>query len=180
MSNERIAFASDVETIQIPDGTPLLVPTGTTGWVMQVLGGNFTVRLETGHLVRVSGIDAEAIGHDVPEAARRPTSDPADFDEELVWNQLRTCYDPEIPVNIVDLGLIYGCEVSDLPTGKRIAIEMTLTAPGCGMGQVLKDDIEFKLRTVPGVEEVEVEVVFDPPWTPARMSEAAQLEIGYY
>ena len=131
MQNDGIAFSSDVETIQIPDGTPLLVPEGTEGWVIQVLGGNFTVRLDTGHLVRVNGLDAEAIGREIPEEARRPSGDPSAFDEELVWNQLRTCYDPEIPVNIVDLGLIYGCEVSDLPTGKRVMVEMTLTAPGC-------------------------------------------------
>ena len=102
-----------------------------------------------------------------------------EFREQAI-EALKEVSDPELGVNIVDLGLIYGCEVSDLPTGKRVMVEMTLTAPGCGMGQVLKDDIEFKLRTIPGVEEVEVELVFDPPWTPERMTEAAQLEIGYY
>jgi len=180
MRYEEVVFNRDVDAIQIPDGTPLVVPPETEGWLMQVLGGNFTVRLATGHLVRVNGVDADAIGHEVPDEARLPESAAGDFDEEMVWDQLRTCYDPEIPVNIVDLGLIYGCEVSDNGTGKRVAIQMTLTAPGCGMGQVLKDDVEYKVKQLPGVSEAEVDLVFDPPWSPERMSEVAQLELGFF
>lgn len=180
MTREEVVFIEEVEVIQIPDGTPLVIPPGTGGFVMQVLGGNFTVRLDTGHLVRLNGEDAGAIGFEVPDEAKRASVDPADFAEEHVWEQLRTCYDPEIPVNIVDLGLIYGCEVSNNGTGKRVDITMTLTAPGCGMGQVLKDDVEYKVANLPGVSSAHVELVFDPPWSPDRMSEEAQLELGFY
>lgn len=179
---EEVTFVRDVGVIQIPDGHALTVPEGTMGWMMQVLGGNFTLRLETGHMVRVNGADAGAIGLEVPEEARPRDIDPADFDEALVWEQLRTCYDPEIPVNIVDLGLIYGCEVGeeDADGGKVVKITMTLTAPGCGMGQILADDVEHKVASLPGVRRADVELTFEPPWSPERMSEEAQLELGFY
>lgn len=175
---EPIEFVSEVAVVQIPDGTPLVVPEGTRGYVIQVLGGNFTVRLELGHLVRVAGADAAAIGRDVPSEAIAPTG--ADFDEAQVWAQLRTCFDPEIPVNIVDLGLIYGLQIDDTEAGKKVMVTMTLTAPGCGMGQVLKDDVESKVRALPGVVDASVDLTFDPPWGPDRMSEEAQLELGFY
>ncbi|MCC6621454.1 MAG: putative Fe-S cluster assembly protein SufT [Deltaproteobacteria bacterium] len=178
--NDAIELARELSVIQIPDGTPLVVPAGTRGYVMQLLGGNFTVRLETGHLVRVNGADAEAIGRTPPAG---PTSAVGGDDlESQVWAQLRTCFDPEIPVNIVDLGLIYGLEVSDDEArgGKIVSVTMTLTAPGCGMGQVLKDDVESKVRGLPGVVEARVELTFDPPWGPDKMTEEAQLELGFY
>jgi len=175
---EPVEFVREVSVVQIPDGTPLIVPEGTRGYVIQVLGGNFTVRLELGHLVRVAGLDAGAIGREVPSEAILPTS--GDFDEEQVWAQLRTCFDPEIPVNIVDLGLIYGLQIDDLESGKSVKVTMTLTAPGCGMGQVLKDDVESKVRALPGVIDASVDLTFDPPWGPDRMSEEAQLELGFY
>jgi probable FeS assembly SUF system protein SufT len=174
---EPVEFITEAAVVQIPDGTPLVVPVGTRGYVIQVLGGNFTVRLELGHLVRVSGADAAAIGREVPIEAVAPSTD---FDEAMVWSQLRTCYDPEIPVNIVDLGLIYGLQIDDVDDGKRVKVTMTLTAPGCGMGQVLKDDVEAKVRALPGVIDAEVDLTFDPPWGPDRMSEEAQLELGFY
>ncbi|MFO0745205.1 MAG: putative Fe-S cluster assembly protein SufT [Myxococcota bacterium] len=179
--NEPIEVARELSVIQIPDGTPLVIPAGTRGWVMQVLGGNFTVRLDTGHLVRVNGADAEAIGRQALSTAAASEAAPDDL-EAQVWGQLKTCFDPEIPVNIVDLGLIYGLTVKDSETapGKVVEVTMTLTAPGCGMGQVLKDDVEAKVKTLPGVVEAKVELVFDPPWGPDRMSEEAQLELGMY
>jgi len=181
---EAIVFNNEVDVIQIPDGTPLAVPGGTRGWLMQVLGGNFTVRLETGHLVRVEGRDAEVIGQEPVAAVELATDEagvPLDL-AEAVWGQLRTCFDPEIPVNIVDLGLVYGMDILDgeLETEKRVMVTMTLTAPGCGMGQVLKDDVEAKVRELPGVQGAEVELTFDPPWTPERMSEEARLELGFF
>jgi probable FeS assembly SUF system protein SufT len=176
--NDPVEFARETSVVMIPDGTPLIVPEGSRGTVIQVLGGNFTVRLDTGHLVRVGGADATAIGREVPTEALMPTGE---FDESLVWAQLRTCFDPEIPVNIVDLGLIYGIQVDDLDDGgKRVKVTMTLTAPGCGMGQVLKDDVEGKVRGVPGVVDALVDLTFDPPWGPDRMTEEAQLELGFY
>jgi len=179
--NDGIELARELSVIQIPDGTPLVVPAGTRGHVMQVLGGNFTVRLETGHLVRVNGADAEAIGRTPPAGPTATATDAGDL-ESQVWGQLRTCFDPEIPVNIVDLGLIYGLDVSDDPArgGKVVAVTMTLTAPGCGMGQVLKDDVEAKVKGLPGVVEAKVELTFDPPWGPDKMTEEAQLELGFY
>jgi probable FeS assembly SUF system protein SufT len=175
---EPIEFVSEVAVVQIPDGTPLVVPQGTRGYVIQVLGGNFTVRLELGHLVRVAGADAESIGREVPREAVAPSG--GTFDEAQVWAQLRTCFDPEIPVNIVDLGLIYGLQIDDTGEGKKVMVTMTLTAPGCGMGQVLKDDVESKVRALPGVIDANVDLTFDPPWGPDRMTEEAQLELGFY
>ena len=178
--SDELQFTREISVVQIPDGTALTIPAGTRGWIMQVLGGNFTVRLETGHLVRVQGVDAEAIGREVPPEARAMEA-PADL-EEAIWAQMRTCFDPEIPVNIVDLGLIYGLQLadSDEPVGKRVTVTMTLTAPGCGMGQVLKDDVELKVKALPGVVEATVDLVFDPPWGPDRMTEEARLELGFY
>lgn len=182
--NDPIELARELSVIQIPDGTPLIVPAGTKGWVMQVLGGNFTVRLETGHLVRIDGKDATGIGKEPLAAAAQ--GEVSEDVEAQIWQQLRTIFDPEIPVNIVDLGLIYGLSVKDpLPDadaseGKTVEVTMTLTAPGCGMGQVLKDDVETKVKSVPGVTTAKVELTFDPPWGPDRMSEEAQLELGFY
>jgi len=179
--NEAIELTRELTAIQIPDGTPLTVPAATKGWIMQVLGGNFTVRLETGHLVRVDGKDAAAIGQEAPVTAASEAINPGDV-EQNIWAQLRTIFDPEIPVNIVDLGLIYGLSVKDQvdEPGKAVEVTMTLTAPGCGMGQVLKDDVESKVKGVAGVSSAKVELTFDPPWGPDRMSEEAQLELGFY
>jgi probable FeS assembly SUF system protein SufT len=150
--------------------------------VIQILGGNFTVRLETGHLVRVDGAHAEAIGQAPPEAVKPVGADGgAPTLEEVIWSQLRTCYDPEIPVNIVELGLIYALDLQPDDDGAtRARVTMTLTAPGCGMGQVLKDDVTAKVRAVDGVSDAEVDLTFDPPWSPERMSEEARLELGFF
>jgi probable FeS assembly SUF system protein SufT len=179
---DRVVFEREIDVIQIPDGTPLTVPAGARGSLMQVLGGNFTVRLETGHLVRVDGAHAEVIGQPSPVAAAPTGADGAAPSlEEVIWSQLRTCYDPEIPVNIVELGLIYALDLQpDADGGTRARVTMTLTAPGCGMGQVLKDDVTAKVHAIDGISEAEVELTFDPPWSPERMSEEARLELGFF
>jgi len=176
--NDPVEFERETSVVQIPDGTPLTVPAGTRGYVMQVLGGNYTLRLDTGHLVRVAGHEAGAIGREVAVEAIGPAAE-GDI-EQQVWAQLKTCFDPEIPVNIVDLGLIYGLVVEDNGDGKIVKVTMTLTAPGCGMGQVLKDDVESKVRAIAGVSDAQVELTFEPPWGPDRMTEEAQLELGFY
>lgn len=178
---EEVTFARDVRVILIPDGYEIPVEGGARGWITQVLGGHYTVQLDTGRLVRVSAVDADAIGKKA--AAREASEDDleAEVSEEQVWDQLRECYDPEIPLNIVELGLVYTCELLPLEEGGyRVNVEMTLTAPGCGMGQVLADDVEYRVRSIPGVREAHIELVFDPPWSPDRMSEAGRLELGMF
>jgi probable FeS assembly SUF system protein SufT len=178
---EEITFLRDTEVILVPDGTPHTVQEGTIGWITQVLGGNFTVQLTSGRLVRVAATDAPAIGQEPPPAPPEPArTEDGELAPEAVWDVLRDCYDPEIPANIVDLGLIYGLALRRVEGGVAVDVELTLTAPGCGMGQVLKDDVERRVRALPGVKEVAVELVFDPPWSPDRMSEAARLDLGMF
>jgi probable FeS assembly SUF system protein SufT len=155
---------------------------GTQVRVTQSLGGTFTVVTERGYMVRIGAKDADAIGKEkVTESeARMPTTveGPQDI-EKLVWDQLKTCYDPEIPVNIADLGLIYSCFITPLPEGGNgVEIKMTLTAPGCGMGESLKADVESKILCIPGIKAANVELVWDPPWDRSMISEAAKLELG--
>ncbi len=179
--NEPVVLARECEALLIPSGDPLRLEEGTVVYLTQGLGGSYTVYVE-GNLARIAGRDADALGLEPPpEPAAAVAGGEAGggLDEALIWEQLRTCYDPEIPINIVDLGLIYDCRISPIPSGgHRIDIKMTLTAPGCGMGVVLVEDIKEKLARVPGVREVDVTLVFDPPWSYERMSEAARLETG--
>jgi probable FeS assembly SUF system protein SufT len=179
---EEVWFSRDVRVVMIPDGYEIPVEEGSRGWITQVLGGNYTVQLDSGRLVRVSAVDADAIGKEALAVASPEEVDlDAEVTDELVWDQLRQCYDPEIPLNIVELGLIYGFELSAHEEGGyRVDIELTLTAPGCGMGQVLADDVEYRVRTIPGVREARIELVFDPPWSPEKMSEAGRLELGMF
>jgi probable FeS assembly SUF system protein SufT len=152
-----------------------MLPAGTRVRITQTLGGSYTILTDHGHMFRINAKDADALG--ITNA--HPTSVPAaEFTEKLVWDQLKTVYDPEMPVNIVDLGLIYSCQVIDAPGGRRIDVKMSMTAPGCGMGEVLRADVERKLRGLPSVSEVNVKVVLDPPWHPGLMSEAARLQLG--
>lgn len=177
---DEVTFQRETSVILIPDGVSHLIQEGTIGWVTQVLGGNFTVQLTSGRLVRVNAKDAEAIGLDpvpLPEVQR---TDDGHIAPETVWEILRSCYDPEIPMNIVELGLIYGLEMRKGESGTCVDVQLTLTAPGCGMGQVLKDDVEGRIGALPGIESVAVELVFDPPWSPERMTEAARLELGMF
>jgi probable FeS assembly SUF system protein SufT len=147
--------------------------------ITQSLGGSHTVITDQGQLVRIEARDADAIGKEV---APSPTAGPAAGSiEDQVWTQLKTCFDPEIPVNIVDLGLVYSCEVTGLPEGgNRVDVKMTLTAPGCGMGPVLAQDVKTKVETIPGVELAEIEVVWDPQWNQNMMTEAARLQLGLF
>lgn len=182
-SNELISLRREVEAVQIPSGAPLTLPQGTGVRITQSLGGTYTVLTPWG-LARIEGKDADALGLEAePASPTAPTAAPrtAAEVENAVWEQLRTCYDPEIPVNIVDLGLVYSCQVQPLEAGTyRVEIRFTLTAPGCGMGDWLAHDIRRKVESIPGVKEADVQVVFDPPWHHDMMSEAAKLELGWF
>ena len=179
--NEQVLTSRETSGIQILDGTPVTVPAGTSVRVAQALGDTYTLVLPWGAMVRIEARDADAIGKEPPAQSAAAPEEDADSLEERVWAQLRTCYDPEIPVNIVDLGLIYDCTLEGEEGGPRTArVKMTLTAPGCGMGQVLADDVKRKLEALPGIEQAEVEVVFDPAWNPNMMTEAARLQLGMF
>lgn len=178
--HEPVSLTRDVIGILIPQGTKVELPEGARAQITQALGGSFTVQVE-GHLFRIEGRDADAIGQEVakgPEVA----ADASDEDiEKAVWDQLKTCYDPEIPVDIVELGLVYECKVETLEPGKRRAsVRMTLTAPGCGMGDILVADVKSKIEQIPTIAESDVELVFDPPWNQTMMSEAAKLATGMF
>jgi len=173
-----IALARDCEATRIPSGAAALLPAGTRVEIAQSLGGQFTVTTDDGGLFRIAGKDADALGQQPVASASAAAEGP--FDEQRVWEQLKTVFDPEIPVNLVDLGLIYRCEAVPLPDGgHRLEVDMSMTAPGCGMGDVLREDVRRKLQGLPGVREVRVEVVWDPPWDPSRMSDAARLQLGW-
>ena len=147
--------------------------------LFQSLGGNFTVTTESGHMVRVSGEDADALGKEPPSLGHMESGEAAEAVEKNCWEVMKTVFDPEIPVNIVDLGLVYLCQVTPLPEGgNAVQIVMTLTAPGCGMGPILQNDVEQGVKALPGVARANVEVVFDPPWSRDMMSEVAKLELG--
>lgn len=177
-TNEPVTMARDVRAIIIPAGEELTLREGTPGFITQALGGSFTVYVE-GNLFRIAGSDADALGKE-PTPPPDVPDNPTDKDiEDVIWRQLKTCYDPEIPVNIVDLGLIYRCEVLSLGNGERsVNVDMTLTAPGCGMGDVLVADAQDKIAAIPTVSDVNVELVFDPPWNQSMMSEEARLQTG--
>jgi len=176
--NEQIVLAREVDATQIPSGIPHKLPAGTRARLMQALGGSYTLMTEIGYMVRIDAKDADALGLTPAASPAAAAEAPAEFSESLVWDQLRTVYDPEIPVNVVDLGLIYACQISPVAEGNRIDIKMTMTAPGCGMSDVLKADIQRKLSNLPTVKELNVDVVFDPPWHPGKMSEGARLQLG--
>jgi probable FeS assembly SUF system protein SufT len=175
---EPVTISRDVKAIIIPAGEQLTLREGTTGFITQALGGSFTVYVE-GNLFRIAGTDADAIGKEPVPPPKIPDGASDEDIEAVIWNQLKTCYDPEIPVNIVDLGLIYRCNVTPLGNGERtVSVDMTLTAPGCGMGDVLVQDAQEKIAVVPTVSDVKVELVFDPPWNQSMMSEEALLQTG--
>ncbi len=162
----------------VPSGEVVSLPAGSVGYITQALGGSFTVYVE-GNLFRIAGTDADAIGKS-PLPLPRLSESASDAEvEEVVWEQLRTCFDPEIPVNIVDLGLVYECQLINLETdARRVEVKMTLTAPGCGMGDTLVSDVVSKLELIPTIREADVELVFDPPWNQSMMSDVAKLETG--
>ena len=178
---ESIVLQRDVGVVQIPDGTPSLLPKGHVVTLFQSLGGNYTVTTEYGHMVRIAGEDADALGKEPPSLSHLETGEQAEAVEKNAWEVMRTVFDPEIPVNIVDLGLVYLCRVTPLPEGgNTVDIIMTLTAPGCGMGPILQNDVEAGIKGLPGVARVNVEVVFDPPWSRDMMSEVAKLQLGMF
>ncbi len=178
-SSEPIALARDVEASIVPVGTKVTLQKGEPAYITQSLGGSFTV-VVNGNMFRIDGHDADALGLEPPV---KPVSDgtPVTHEnlEKEIWNQLRMCYDPEIPVNIVDLGLIYDCALTPLGGGSyKVDVKMTLTAPGCGMGPVLAQDVQNRLLSLEGIDDVSVELVWDPPWNQAMMSESAKLQLG--
>ncbi|MGA9028498.1 MAG: putative Fe-S cluster assembly protein SufT [Steroidobacteraceae bacterium] len=176
--NDPILVQREIKAVAIPAGVEVSLRIGSVGYITQALGGSFTVYIE-GNLFRIAGSDADAIGKTRASAPEVPPGASEEEFKSIVWQQLKTCYDPEIPVNIVDLGLIYECDVRRNDDATRtVEIKMTLTAPGCGMGEVLVQDVRDKIRVVPTVAQANVELVFDPPWNHTMMSDEARLQTG--
>lgn len=180
-SSDIISLTRDVEGIAIPAGTKVFLPEGQQVIVTQTLGGNFTI-MASGQLFRINAEHADALGLEaVQEELKSVVGEDGKFNEELVWDKMRNVFDPEIPVNIVDLGLIYSFDAK-LIEGEQnkfnLSVVMTLTAPGCGMGQILADDVKAQCEAVPGVREANVELTFEPPWNQGMMTEAARLQLG--
>jgi probable FeS assembly SUF system protein SufT len=178
---EPVKLKRNVDAVMVPIGARVILQAGEVACLTQAMGGSYTV-VVNGNMFRIEGRDADALGLEA-SAQAAPTHPAAATREQVekeVWDALRTCYDPEIPVNIVDLGLIYDCTVAPLPGQQawRVDVKMTLTAPGCGMGPVIQQDAQAKLMTIEDVAEVNVELVWDPPWSQVMMSEAAKLQLG--
>jgi probable FeS assembly SUF system protein SufT len=175
-----VQLARDCEAVQIPIGTNVILPAGTEVDITQTLGGTYTVHA-LGGLYRIASKDADALGLQAapdPAAPEEPKAE-GPVDEKAVWEVLKTCYDPEIPVNIVDLGLVYDLQIEPTPSGRsKVGVKMTLTAPGCGMGTVIAGDAQQKLLELPGVEEASVEIVWDPPWHQSMISAAGRARLG--
>jgi len=177
-SHEPFVIQREVDAVMVPSGHAIKLQPGLAGFISQALGGSFTLYIE-GNLYRLAGTEADAIGKEVLHVPELPPNATEDDVKALAWQQMKTCYDPEIPINIVDLGLIYECDVSANDDGTRdVAVKMTLTAPGCGMGEVLVQDVKEKIEQIPTVRAALVELVFDPPWRREMMSPAAQLQTG--
>ena len=173
---EEITIKRDCPAVLIPAGTPITVQAGVPVVIAQALGGSFTVIVH-GNMARIASADADALGKEAPAAALPSAS--GQLTEAQVYEVLRSCYDPEIPVNIVELGLVYDLQILPLPDGgHRVEIKMTLTAPGCGMGPILQQDVESRVLSLPGVKEAAVFLVWDPPWNREMLSEAAKLQLG--
>jgi probable FeS assembly SUF system protein SufT len=179
-SSEPVRFERDCDAVLVPQGEKVSLPAGSVGYITQALGGSWTVFVE-GNLFRIAGGDADAIGKEPPAPLELPEGADDEAVEQLVWKQLRTCFDPEIPINVVDLGLVYEARVephAEHPGQRLVQVRMTLTAPACGMGDILVADVTDKIEMIPTVAEADVELVFDPPWTRNMMSEVARLETG--
>ena len=178
--SEPITLSRACEVVEIPSGIRSTLPVGAVVRIMQSLGSSYTVATDRGYMYRVNAKDTDALGLSNAATAQAPVVQEGTFSDQMVWDQLKTVYDPEIPVNIVDLGLVYSCVITPLEQRRnRIDIKMSMTAPGCGMSNVLKADVEDKLLRLPGVKEVHIEVVFDPPWHPGLTSDAAKLQLGF-
>jgi probable FeS assembly SUF system protein SufT len=184
MARQAVNVLRDVDIMGIPSGWHATLPAGTPVIIQQRLGGAWTAMTPTGGLVRIEGKDADALGEEFVDEAKKYEAERAaaaegPFDEEKVWDALREVYDPEIPSNIVELGLVYVVGAEPVDGGQKVKVIMTLTAPGCGIGSVIVDDVRRRVLGVPGVKDADVELVFDPPWDPSRMSEAAKLQLGF-
>ncbi len=176
--NTETALNRDTAAIQIPSGNKITLPAGTQVVITQALGGSYTVASSHG-LARIAEADLDALGLEPPSAAPPPEMVAGEVEEQAVWNQLRTCYDPEIPVNIVDLGLVYDCAIAEHDAGgASVTVKMTLTAPGCGMGPTIAEEARSKIVTLPGVRDAAVELVWDPPWNQDMISEAGKMKLG--
>jgi probable FeS assembly SUF system protein SufT len=173
-----VELKRDCPAVQIPAGTATTLPAGTPVDITQTLGGSYTVHAQGG-LFRIAASDADALGLDAPVASPLSPAGDQPADEKAVWDALRTCFDPEIPVNIVDLGLVYDMQLEKLPGGgSRVDVKMTLTAPGCGMGPAIAGDAQVKLLNLPGVEDAHVEIVWDPPWHHSMITESGRKVLG--
>lgn len=175
-NSESIRLLRDVDAYMVPSGDEVRLLAGNLVKVTQALGGNYTVIIN-GNMVQIRAENADALGIDVPE---ENSFEPSGDIEKQVWDQLKTCYDPEIPVDIVELGLIYDLSIENGKSGREVSIKMTLTAPGCGMGPVIADEVDRKINGLEGIDNVSVELVWEPMWTRDMMSEAAQLELGMF
>ena len=176
ITKEAVTLTRDCEGIELSSSHKVNLVAGSQVTVTQSSPESITVKTASGELVRVAASDADALNENGQAA---PAGASQEDLEKQVWEQLRSCYDPEIPLNIVDLGLIYSCQVAPVPEGgHRVDVTMTLTAPGCGMGEYLKMEVQAKVSTVPGVTAANVEVVFDPPWSDALLTDAAKLKLG--
>lgn len=181
--NQEFTLSRDVETIEIPSGRKFSMEKGTQGVITQTLGGSYTIATPYG-LSRIGEKDLDALGLDKPQPSQQPREKTAaakndEVSEDDVWTQLRQCYDPEIPVNIVDLGLVYDCRlIKKDDGGTRVEVKMTLTAPGCGMGPAIAHDAQSKILSIDGVDEAEVQLVWDPPWNQNMISEAGRMKLG--
>ncbi len=182
-NSEPVILTRDVEAAIVPVGTKVTLQKGETAYITQSLGGSYTV-VVNGNMFRIGGQDADALGLETaakPAASTGFAPQTVEQVEKEIWTQLRTCYDPEIPVNIVDLGLIYDCHVEPIAGAEnsfKAEVKMTLTAPGCGMGPVLQQDVQNKLLSIENVDDVSVELVWEPQWNQGMMTEAAKLQLG--
>ena len=179
LNRTRIELTREVAAVEIPAGTEATLADGALVQLVHELGGDYTVRTMMGTMYRIDGRNADALGYEVKADALPVVTDGKPTDEHI-WEMLGRCYDPEIPVNIVELGLIYRMELKQEQGTSLVEVDMTLTAPGCGMGQVLMQDVERKVQSLDGIDKVVVDLTFDPPWTPERMSEEARLTTGLY
>jgi probable FeS assembly SUF system protein SufT len=178
--HQEIQLKREVEAIQIPSGDPLTLPVGTSVFITQRLGGTYTVATSQG-LARISSQDADALGIDPDEASKRIEEASRLKDaplEEQVWAQLKSVYDPEIPVDIVNLGLVYDCSIDEADGRRTVLVKMTLTAPGCGMGPVIAADARSKILTIDGIDDAQVDLVWDPPWNQEMISEEGKMKLG--
>ncbi|MCS7064361.1 MAG: putative Fe-S cluster assembly protein SufT [Methylacidiphilales bacterium] len=180
MSENLITLTRDVTAIQIPSGSSIHLPAGTSVLITQALGGTYTVIVpHQPGLFRIEAEDADALGKQARiQTSPTPVGTTTTITENDIWEVLKTCYDPEIPVNIVDLGLIYALTLEQQPEGAVVHVKMTLTAPGCGMGPVIANDAQKKIAALPGVHRAQVEVVWDPPWNPSRISAEGRKKLG--